>query len=96
MKDAIRVSQLKPGPRLEAAAYWYAANAKSQSAFSTSPTFTAAKKQEYRKAAIDDVRKAIDLAPNRSNELLMASRPAQNGLGIEAQLTPGDCQGGCT
>jgi serine/threonine protein kinase len=64
LKDMQRVARLKPGPHLEAAADWYSANAKSRSAISSSPTFTPAKKKEFSDGAIDDIRKAIDLAPD--------------------------------
>ncbi len=63
-KDAARIAQLKPGPHFEALASWYAANAKSRSLKSTSPTITADKKKEFFESALTDVKKAIDLAPN--------------------------------
>ena len=64
IKDAARIVQLKPGPRLEAFANWYAANAKSKSLIARTPTFTAKKLDEYRESVVPDVRKAITLAPN--------------------------------
>jgi serine/threonine protein kinase len=64
IKDASRVIQLKAGPQFEAAANWYAANAKWRSVRSTSPSITQQKKQEYSSGAIDDLRNAIQLAPN--------------------------------
>jgi hypothetical protein len=63
IKDADRVVQLKPGPRFEAFANWYAANAKSKSLIAKTPTFTAKKLDEYRESVVPDVRKAIALAP---------------------------------
>ncbi len=63
-KDAARIAQLKPGPHFEALASWYAANAKSRSLKSTSPTITAEKKKEFFDTALADVKKAIDAAPN--------------------------------
>jgi tetratricopeptide (TPR) repeat protein len=63
-KDAARVIQLKPGPRMEAYAYWYLAEAKWKSMLSSSPSFTQAKKLELRDSAIEDFRKAIELSPN--------------------------------
>ena len=64
LKDTARVAQLKPGPRMEAMADWYSANAKTRSAISSSPTFTPQKKKEFSDGAIDDIRKAIGLAPD--------------------------------
>jgi hypothetical protein len=63
IKDASRAVQLKPGSHLEALANWYSAGAKWRGVSSNSPTF-AAKKQEFLKSVVDDVRKAIDAAPN--------------------------------
>src|SRR5262249_42239892 len=51
-------------PQFEAAANWYAANAKWRSVRSTSTTISQPKKQEYISGAIDDLRSAIQLAPN--------------------------------
>ena len=64
LKDASRVVQLKPGAHLEALADWCAASAKLRSTRSNSATFTAAKKQDYLKSGVDDVKKAIEAAPN--------------------------------
>ncbi|HEY2882315.1 MAG TPA: protein kinase [Pirellulales bacterium] len=67
IKDVARVVELKPGPNLEAAALWYEFNAKSKSYRSNSPTITKEKKDAYRTTAVDDIRKAIDLAPSDPN-----------------------------
>ncbi len=64
LKDTARIAQLKPGPRTVALADWYAANAKSRSAISSSPTFTPQKKKEFSDGAVDDIRNAIKLAPD--------------------------------
>jgi serine/threonine protein kinase len=70
VKDTARVAQLKPGPRFEALAAWYSANAKSKSGLNSSPTFTQEKKDAFRLGAIDDYRKAIDLAQADPNTAL--------------------------
>ncbi|HZZ29975.1 MAG TPA: serine/threonine-protein kinase [Pirellulales bacterium] len=85
IKDDNRVIQLKPGPRTEAMADWYSANVKFRSAQSSSPTFTAAKKLEYRKGALEDVRKAITLAPDAPDSWRWRTFAAR-ALGIEIQL----------
>ncbi|HEY2827680.1 MAG TPA: hypothetical protein VGJ04_08780, partial [Pirellulales bacterium] len=64
LKDDIRAIRLNPAPHMGAMAYWYSANAKFKSLSSSSPTFTAAKKQEYITGAIDDIRAAIRAAPD--------------------------------
>ncbi len=64
LRDLNRVIQLSPGPAFEAAANYWLAKAKSQSLLSTSSSFTADKKNEYRNELVTNIEKAIQLAPN--------------------------------
>ncbi|HTQ40856.1 MAG TPA: hypothetical protein VMJ32_17690, partial [Pirellulales bacterium] len=89
LKDDARVIQLKADPHSEALADWNAANAKFKSVLSSSPTFTVAKKLEYRKGALEDVRKAIALAPDNPDSWAWRSFGAR-ALGIEVQLAKAD------
>lgn len=63
IKDASRIKQLKPSPHFEALGHWYAANARSRSLRSTSPTITPQHKLAYLDGAVTDVRNAINVAP---------------------------------
>jgi len=87
LKDTARIAQLKPGPRTVALADWYSANAKTRSALSSSPTFTAQKKKEFSDAAIDDIRKAIELAPDDPSSWQWREVGARL-LGVKITLLP--------
>jgi tetratricopeptide (TPR) repeat protein len=87
IKDDNRVIQLKPGPHMEAMADWYSANAKTRSVLSSSPTFTPQKKKEFSEGAIDDIRKAIALAPDDPDSWQWRVLGA-NLMGLKIKLLP--------
>jgi hypothetical protein len=86
-KDTARVAQLKPDPHTQALADWYSANAKSRSVLSSSPTFTPQKKKEFSDGAIDDIRKAIALAPDDPDSWQWRTLGARL-MGVKIMLLP--------